>query len=133
MLRSTRRTVALCLAALTLVAVVAAPAAVAGGTVKIEVQGKQTGTALAGKITGGTFGTGTYTGTVTNGGTGAKISLKYGKGTLSIQTAAKITGRTIGGTWKTTGGTGAFAHYSAHGALSGNLLKGTLTFTGKSS
>lgn len=133
MFRSTRRTAALCLAALALVVVAVPQAAVARGSVTIEVQGKQKGTALAGKITGGTFGTGTYTGTVINGGTGSKISLKYAKGTLNLKTAASIKGRSITGTWKTTGGTGAFAHYSAHGTLAGNLLAGTLTFSGKSS
>jgi hypothetical protein len=133
MLRRTRRTAVVCLAALALVVVAAPTAATAAGSVTITVKGKQKGTALAGKITGGTFGTGTYTGTVINGGTGSKITLRYAKGILNLQTAASIKGRSITGTWKTTGGTGAFSHYSARGTLSGNLLAGTLTFSGKSS
>ncbi|HEY2717894.1 MAG TPA: hypothetical protein VGI73_16905 [Solirubrobacterales bacterium] len=133
MFRATRRTAAICVAALALVVVAAPTAAVARGSVTISVKGTQKGTALSGKITGGTFGTGTYTGSVINGGTGAKITLKYAKGTLKLETAAKIKGRSISGSWKTTGGSGKFAHYSARGSLTGNLLAGTLTFTGKSS
>jgi hypothetical protein len=126
-----KATLASATVAISACALIAPQAGVASSKLVVKSTGVQKGTAISGKIIGGTIGRGTYTGKVTNGGSGSRITWKVKGGTLKVTTAAGIVGRAVKGTFKVTGGTGKFKGAKGSGKLNGNLNSGVFTFTGK--
>jgi hypothetical protein len=128
-LRITRKTLVLWLAALAMVGTLAvAPALGKSRAVSFTTKGVQNGLKISGKVISGSFGKGTYTGLVINDGTGSKLTLKVSGGTVSIQTKAKIVGRALTGTWRITSATGKWKGTQASGPLSGDFTTGIVKF-----
>ncbi|WCB95268.1 hypothetical protein DSM104299_04011 [Baekduia alba] len=131
MLQSFRKaTLASAAVAISACALIAPASGVASKALVVKSTGTQKGTAISGKIVGGSIGKGTYAGKVTNGGSGSVITWKVKGGTLRVTTAAGIVGRAVKGTFTVTGGTGKYKGAKGKGKLNGNLNSGLFTFTG---
>jgi hypothetical protein len=126
-----RATLASATVAISACLLIAPQAGIANSSLVVKSTGVQKGTAISGKIVGGTIGKGTYAGKVINGGSGSTLTWKVKGGSLKVTTAAGIVGRAVKGTFRVTGGTGKFKGAKGSGKLNGDLNTGLFTFTGK--
>ena len=131
MTRITRKPVAIAMAASLVAGALVSPSIAATTKtkkVRIEIASKIDGTKLGGKVTGGTFGKGTQTGT--NAPPKITNIWKFKGGTITAKVAdGHIVSAKIVGTFKFVKGTGKYKGIKGKGKAVGSVL-GDFKFTG---